>query len=124
MVLLFRIDLLDGAFNRKPVHEAAELFIGKLPGFIRCTRPLEPVTGIQPLHSTTHAVTFKKDAFYAIRTIPAEEEQRAFFCSAQTVIQPDISSESGDPFPKVDPPTAYYNTGKTDSFLKHWGSPA
>lgn len=123
-VLLFCEDLLDGALYGESVHKAPELFGGELPGLIRGTRPLEPVPAKKDLSQKEHAVPFEKDAFYAVRTVAAEEEQRAFFCSAQTVIQPDISSESGDPFPKVDPPTAYYNTGKTDSFLKHWGSPA
>ena len=123
-VLLFCENLLDGAFYGESVHKATELFGGELPGLVRGTRPLEPVAAKKDLSQKEHAVPFEKDAFYAVRTVAAEEEQRTFFCRAQAIVQSDIGSKAWDPFAEINAAAADDDTGKTDSFLKHGRSPA
>lgn len=123
-VLLFCEDLLDGALYGESVHKAPELFGGELPGLIRGTRPLEPVPAKKDLSQKEHAVPFENDAFYAVRTVAAEEEQRTFFCRAQAIVQPDIGSKAWDPFAEINAAAADDDTGKTDPFLKHGRSPA
>ena len=114
-VLLFCENLLDGAFYGESVHKATELFGGELP---------EPVAAKKDLSQKEHAVPLEKDAFYAVRTVAAEEEQRTFFCRAQAIVQSDIGSKAWDPFAEINAAAADNDTGKTDSFLKHGRSPA
>ena len=104
---LFSVDLLNGAFYSETVHKPAELLNGKFPGFIRSPGPLETVAGIKSFCQQEHAVPLKDQTFDAVGTVPAEEEQCAFFSSIQPIIQFDISCKARDPHPEVDASTAY-----------------